>query len=215
MQVTQQLLPPDYEKRIQYCQWFNKNLNNDDVLDITFMSDETWFHLSRYIHSQNYRTWATENPHNFVESSLHPQKIGVWVAMSRRRIIGPIFFNETITAERYRNQILKVFINQLHEDELQTGYFQQDGAPPHVAHQTINYLQEFFGGRLANRDRWPPRSPDLTPLDFNLLGSLKTKVFRNRIEMGCRRAWCLVHYCSLFTHLTCLPDYNVLLQLTQ
>jgi hypothetical protein len=28
MQVTQQLLPPDYEKRIQ---WFNKNLNNDDV----------------------------------------------------------------------------------------------------------------------------------------------------------------------------------------
>jgi hypothetical protein len=130
MQVTQQLLPPDYEKRIQYCQWFNKNLNNDDVLDITFMSDETWFHLSRYIHSQNYRTWATENPHNFVESSLHPQKIGVWLAMSRRRIISPIFFNETITAERYRNQILEVFINQQHEDELQTGYFQQDGAPP-------------------------------------------------------------------------------------
>jgi hypothetical protein len=130
MQVTQQLLPPDYEKRIQYCQWFNKNLNNDDVLDITFMSDETWFHLFGYIHSQNYRTWATKNPHNFVESNLHPQKIGVWVAMSRRRIIGPIFFNETITAERYRNQILEVFINQQHEDELQTGYFQQDGAPP-------------------------------------------------------------------------------------
>jgi hypothetical protein len=40
MQVTQQLLPPDYEKRIQYCQRFNKNLNNDDVLDTTFMSDE-------------------------------------------------------------------------------------------------------------------------------------------------------------------------------
>jgi hypothetical protein len=94
-----------------------------------------------------------ENPHNFVESNLHPQKIGVWVAMSRRRIIGPIFFNETITAERYRNQILEVFINQLHEDEQQRGYFQQDGAPPHVAHQRINYLQEFFGDRLVSRDR--------------------------------------------------------------
>jgi hypothetical protein len=55
MQVTQQLLPPDYEKRIQYCQRFNKNFN-DDVLDITFMSDEAWFHLSGCIHSQNYRT---------------------------------------------------------------------------------------------------------------------------------------------------------------
>jgi hypothetical protein len=104
MQVTQQLLPPDYEKRIQHCQQLNKNLNNDDVLDITFMSDEAWFHLSGYIHSQNYRTWATENPHNFVESSLHPQKIGVWVAMSRRRIIGPIFFYEG----QFHNKI-KVF----------------------------------------------------------------------------------------------------------
>jgi hypothetical protein len=92
--------------------------------------------------------------------------------MSRRRIIGPIFFNERTTAQRNRNQILEVFINQLHENELQRGYFPQDGAPPHVAHQTINYLQEFFGGRLANRDRCPPRSPDLTPLDFNLFGSL-------------------------------------------
>jgi hypothetical protein len=77
---------------------------------------------------------------------------------------------------------LEVFINQLHEDELQREYFQQDGAPPHVAHQTINYLQEFFGDRLVSRDRWPPRSPDLTPLDFYLFGSLKTKVFRNRIH---------------------------------
>jgi ERCC4-type nuclease len=34
----------------------------------------------------------------------------------------------------------------------------------------------------VSRDRWPPRSPDLTPLDFYLFGSLKTKVFRNRIH---------------------------------
>jgi hypothetical protein len=60
--------------------------------------DEAWFQLSGYVNSQNYRTWATENPHVFLESSLHPIKIGVWVAISRRRIIGPIFFNETITA---------------------------------------------------------------------------------------------------------------------
>jgi hypothetical protein len=36
--------------------------------------------------------------------------------------------------------------------------------------------------RLVRRDRWPPRSPDLTPLDFYLFGSLKTEVFRNRIH---------------------------------
>jgi hypothetical protein len=34
----------------------------------------------------------------------------------------------------------------------------------------------------VSRDRWPPHSSDLTPLDFYLFGSLKTKVFRNRIH---------------------------------
>lgn len=178
--VMQQLLPVDIPQRIQYCQWFNDNLNTNDILNVTFMSDEAWFHLSGYINSQNYRTWATENPHHFVETSLHPAKIGVWVAMSRRRIIGPIFFNENINAERYRTQILEVFINQLHDDELRTGYFQQDGAPPHIAHNTLEYLQQFFGDRLISRGRWPPRSPDLTPLDFYLFGYLKNKVFQNR-----------------------------------
>lgn len=99
--AVQQLLPIDYGQRLQYCEWFNNHLNDDNILDITFMSDEAWFHLSGYINNQNYRTWATENPHTFVEHSLHPLKIGVWVALSRRRIIGPYFFNDTINAERY------------------------------------------------------------------------------------------------------------------
>lgn len=180
--VTQQLFNIDYERRVQYCQWFNETLNNDDVLNVTFMSDEAWFHLSGYVHSQNYRTWATENPHHFVETSLHPEKIGVWIAMSRQRVVGPIFFNDTINAERYRTQILQPFINQLHDDELQRGYFQQDGAPPHVARATLEFLDEYFGERLISKDRWPSRSPDLTPLDFYLFGYLKTKIFTNRLH---------------------------------
>jgi hypothetical protein len=28
----------------------------------------------------------------FIESFLHPEKVGVWAAISKRRIIGPIFF---------------------------------------------------------------------------------------------------------------------------
>jgi hypothetical protein len=103
--VIPQLNPNDNVARLRYCHWFNENLNNDNILDLTFFTGEAWFHLSGYVNSQNYRTWATENPLVFSESSLHPIKIGVWVAISRRRIIGPIFFNETITAEIYRNNI--------------------------------------------------------------------------------------------------------------
>jgi hypothetical protein len=78
---------------------------------------------------------------------LHVSKIGVWIAVSRRRLIGPIFFNETINETiRYREQILEPFINELDDEEVQTGYFQHDGATAHTAPETLNYLQEYSIG---------------------------------------------------------------------
>lgn len=176
--VVHQLHPVDYERRIRFCEWFNNRMN-DDLLDLTFFSDEAWFHLTGYVNSQNYRSWATENPHQLVETSLHPLKVGIWVGMSRRRIIGPIFFYDTITAARYRG-ILNEFFNQLHDDELENGWFQQDNAPAHTARDTHHYLTEFYDDRLFNL--WPPRSPDLTPLDFYLFGYLKNRIYRNRLH---------------------------------
>jgi hypothetical protein len=64
-----------------------------------FFTDEAWFHLSGYGNSQNYRTWRTENPQNYTETALNPQKIGVWCAISGRHIIGPLFFETTVNAE--------------------------------------------------------------------------------------------------------------------
>lgn len=113
---------------------------------------------------------------------MHPVKVGVWVAISRRRIIGPIFFNETITADRYKEQILQPFLDQLHDDELQHGYFQQDGATPHTANRILDFVAEYYGDRVISRGRWPPRSPDLTPPDFFLFGSLKNAIHRNRLH---------------------------------
>jgi hypothetical protein len=37
--------------------------------------------------AQNYRIWSSENPHEFVETRLHPIKVGVWIAASRKRLI--------------------------------------------------------------------------------------------------------------------------------
>lgn len=175
--VVQELRPPDFARRVEYCQWFLNNLNNDDVLDKTFFSDEAWFHLSGYLNSQNLRIWGTENPNEFIETPLHPQKVGVWIAVSRRRIIGPIFFHETITAERYRNNLLEPFFNELHDDELQAGFFQQDNATAHTARETIGFLREFFGDRIVD---FPARSPDLTILDYYVFPYLKNTIFKNR-----------------------------------
>jgi hypothetical protein len=47
---------------------------------------------------------------------LHSQKIGCWCAISRKRIVGPIFFSETATAGKYQ-EIKMQFISLLKEEE--------------------------------------------------------------------------------------------------
>jgi len=58
--------------------------------------------------------------------------------------------------------------------------FQQDGAPPHWGSDVRQFLDATFLNRWTGRDGptpWPPRSPDITPLDLFLWGYVKDKVF--------------------------------------
>ena len=61
-------------------------------------------------------------------------------------------------------------------------WFQQDGATCHTARETLNLLRTRFGGRIISRNgdvNWPPRSCDLTPLDYFLWGYVKSKAYEN------------------------------------
>jgi hypothetical protein len=85
---------------MRYCRWFRQFVQNGvDILENVFFSDEAWFHLSWYVNSQDSRFWSSENPHLFHEVPLHFQKTGCWCVISHKRIVGPIFFSETVTAE--------------------------------------------------------------------------------------------------------------------
>jgi len=77
------------------------------------------------------------------EEPLHSEKNGVWCGMSRQRIIGPIFFDATITTAAYM-EISNTFVNQLGDEELSVGYFQQDGATSHTSHASMAEIQSFF-----------------------------------------------------------------------
>ena len=80
--------------------------------------------------------------------------------------------------------------------------FMQDGAPAHHATDVRRYLEATFGAdhvlSRGCRRRWPPRSPDLTPVDYWFWGTLKARVFhyqsprnlqqlQNRIQEECSR----------------------------
>ena len=56
-------------------------------------------------------------------------------------------------------------------------YFQQDGAKPHTANKVRDYLRSKFHDKFIDKERWPPRSPDLNPCDFYLWGYLKLRVY--------------------------------------
>jgi len=99
--------------------------------------------------------------------------------MSRRRIIGPIFFDATITTAAYM-EIINTFVNQLDDEELTIGYFQQDGATSHTSHASMSEIQSFFGDRVISKGLRPPRSSDLAPPGYFLLGYLKGTVYRNK-----------------------------------
>jgi len=61
--------------------------------------------------------------------------------------------------------------------------FQQDDAPCHTAGVTMELLREQFGESLISRNgvhNWPPRSCDLTPLDYFLWGYVKSRVYGNK-----------------------------------
>ena len=100
--------------------------------------------------------------------------------MSRRQIIGPIFFIQTITAKRYRNDIITPFINELSEEEKTNDYFQQGVATAHTTHSSLYYLSDVFQARFISKRLWPSISPDLNLLDFCLWVALKQKVHRNK-----------------------------------
>ncbi|GFX00815.1 transposable element Tc3 transposase [Trichonephila clavipes] len=62
-------------------------------------------------------------------------------------------------------------------------WFEQDGATCHTARATIGLLKDTFGDRLISRFgpvNWPPRSCDLTPLDYFLWGYVKSLVYEDK-----------------------------------
>ncbi|GFV70904.1 uncharacterized protein TNCV_111241 [Trichonephila clavipes] len=79
--------------------------------------------------------------------------------------------------------ITNFFIPELNNHDVQELWFQQDGATCHTARATIDLLKDTFGDRLISRFgpvNCPPRSCDLTPLDYFLWGYVKSLVYADK-----------------------------------
>ena len=164
IQVHQRLTPLHAQQRIQMCNWFLQEIEqNPNFLENIWFSDEAHFYLNGHVNNKNFVFWGSQKPFFF--------EIGGETA--------------TINSERYV-AVLDRFWRSLGETFgqafLRNQWFQQDGASVHVSGVSLDWIRRHFAERVISRrtDRpWSPNSPDLSPLDFHLWGFLKDELRGN------------------------------------
>ncbi|GFV61990.1 uncharacterized protein TNCV_4107931 [Trichonephila clavipes] len=122
--------------------------------------------------------------------SYGSEKLTVWCVLWAGGIIGPYFKNDeghnvTVNGDRYRAMITNFFIPELNNHDVQELWFQQDSATCHTDRATIELLKDTFGDCLISRFgpvNWPPRSCDLTPLDYFLWNYVKSLVYADKLQ---------------------------------
>lgn len=186
LQLVQALEPNDRPRRTEFAFDMLEQIAEDpNFLNLICFSDEATFHVSGKVNKHNTRIWGSEQPYVFREIQRDSPKLNVWCGVMRNRIIGPFFFAEkTITAAVYLDLLTEYVAPQL-ADLQPTVMFQQDGAPPHWGLRVREFLNETFPGRWIGRGGpilWPPRSPDITPLDFFLWGYVKDIVYKTQVQ---------------------------------
>lgn len=153
---------------------------------MVLFSDEATFVSTGEVNRHNMHYWSANNPH-WMRTADHQRRwsLNVWCGILDNKIIGPHFFDGILNGQQYAEFIretLPVLLEDVPIQALNTMWYQQDGAPPHYAIAARNVVNERFQERWIGRGgpvAWPPRSPDLTPLDFFLWGAIKDKVYRS------------------------------------
>lgn len=185
--LTHALMEDDPDRRLQFCELMLNEFHNNDqeIFSGIVFSDEAQFKLNGLVNRHNSVYYDTINPHISYEKQMNQPGVLVWAGLSSFGLFGPYFFEKTENGQSYLEMLKNYFIpglklvhgDRLHNSEI---YFQHDGAPAHYAQAVRNYLDEEFEHRVIGRRgciEWPPRSPDLTPLDFFLWGYVKDKVY--------------------------------------
>jgi len=93
-------------------------------------SDEAQFKLNGTVNRHNCVYWAPENPHVHVEKEVNLPGLNIWCGLSLRGLIGPFFFEGTVTGQVYLDMLctsIFLAIRTLFGND--RFYFQQDGAP--------------------------------------------------------------------------------------
>lgn len=187
---VQTLLPRDYPPRVRFCREMLRRIREDEqFFNKILWSDESSCRKDGYLNLHNLHSWQLENPHVMRQDrSQYQFKINLWAGIINGQIIGPFELPETLTAERYLGFLqtdLPVLLESVPTEIRDSMWLQNDGCPAHYAVRVREHLNVAYPNRWIGRlgpILWPPRSPDLNPLDFFYWGCLKEDVYKEPIN---------------------------------
>lgn len=170
--LLQKLFPNDTNIRTEFCQTIlERYRHNREIFRCIFWTDEASFTTAGICNRKNNHYWAAENLHVVEETQFQGRRsLNVWAGIIHNQVIYA-FFDGHMNGVKYL-QILREkvenYLEHIPLNEVLDIIWQQDGAPCHNTLQVTNYLNQHFDEWIGRNGpiRWPPRSPDLTPLDF-------------------------------------------------
>lgn len=183
--IVQELREEDFPRRVLFSEWALGRIADDEFFfQNVLFTDESTFQKSALPNRHNVHQYSDINPHFKFEKQYQGRwSINVWGGIIGTQVVGPYFFDGSINGRSYGHFLRNDLFHMLEDVPLLTRaqmWFQHDGAPAHFAAEVRNYLNEYFRNRWIGRGGpvpWPPRSPDLTPLDFSLWGYVKDLVY--------------------------------------
>lgn len=189
--MHQALQPGDPERRLNFCNWARDQIvATPDFFRSVLWSDEATFRSDNIINLHNQHYYAVENPHWMVEvDHQNVWSVNTWAGILDHHVIGPFFIEGNLNGEMYsdflRDSLPELLLEAGVPQQLrQTCWYQHDGCPAHYALRSRDQLNIMFPGRWIGRGSpvcpWPPRSPDLTCLDFYVWGTIKDLVYLTR-----------------------------------
>lgn len=178
-------------------------LHESGQLPNLVFSDEKPFQIEQFVNKQNDRVYlpkrSAENLHlRLATRTQAPPMVMVWAAVTADGRSPLVFIDRgvKINAEYYRENVLKTVLKPWADKHFgrRPWTFQQDSAPAHSARVNQEWLKKEVP-RFISTAQWPPKSPDLNPLDFCAWGILESKVLTKKyqsvdhLKTALRREW--------------------------